>query len=77
MNLFFIYIEVANRILSWQIWTPLSRLSYSTFLVHTMLIMFMYASEEHLIHIQSLNMVMNLCLFHKIPIDFKFFSLVL
>lgn len=48
---------IVNRILSWPIWVPLSRLTYSTFLVHCMFIIYSYASSSHLYHVQDLGMV--------------------
>lgn len=46
-----------NRILSWSVWVPLSRLSYSTFLVHCMFIIYVYASRDRLIHLDDFQMV--------------------
>lgn len=46
-----------NKFLSSHIWIPFSRLSYSAFLVHTMVIIYFYASQEHLIHIQDTTMI--------------------
>lgn len=48
---------VVNKILSWPVWTPLSRVTYSTFLVHIMFIMYYYTTREHLIHVTDLGMV--------------------
>ena len=48
---------IVNKILSARIWVPLSRLSYSAFLVHTMVIIYFYATQEHLFHIQDSTMI--------------------
>lgn len=50
---------VVNTILSWPIWVPLSRINYSAFLVHIMVIMVFNMNQEHLLHLQDLNMVFN------------------
>lgn len=48
---------VVNTILSWPIWIPLSRINYSAFLVHIIVIMTFNMNQEHLLHLQDLNMI--------------------
>lgn len=50
---------VVNSILSWPIWVPLSRINYSAFLIHILVIMTFNATQEHLLHLQDLNMAFN------------------
>ncbi|CAF0871536.1 unnamed protein product [Brachionus calyciflorus] len=48
---------IVNKILSWSIWVPLSRVNYSAFLIHILVMMVFNANQEHLIHFQDSNMM--------------------
>jgi hypothetical protein len=48
---------LSSQILNWPFWTPLSRLSYPTFLIHAVVIMYYSSVQEHLAHLQHLNLV--------------------
>lgn len=50
---------LVNKILSWPIWIPLSRINYSAFLIHIIVIMVFNSNQEHLLHVQDLNMAFN------------------
>jgi peptidoglycan/LPS O-acetylase OafA/YrhL len=52
-----IYIGIINKILSWSAWIPLSRLTYSAYLVHTMIIIYYFATKNHLFHLEDLGMI--------------------
>ena len=46
-----------HKFLTLKCWIPLSRLSYSAFLVHLTVIFYFYTTQEHTLHIQDQNMV--------------------
>ena len=46
-----------NRILSWPIWSPLSKLTYAAFLNHVTFLIYFYATQESPIHIGDSIMV--------------------
>jgi peptidoglycan/LPS O-acetylase OafA/YrhL len=50
-------IGIFNKILSWQIWTPLARLSYSAYLVHQIILVYFYSSMQHPFYLQDETMV--------------------
>jgi peptidoglycan/LPS O-acetylase OafA/YrhL len=47
-----------NRLLSWSIWAPLSKLTYAAFLTHVAFIIYLYATREHGIHVSDATMIM-------------------
>ena len=48
---------IVKRILTFKFWFPLSRLSYSAYLIHTTVIFYFYATQEHPMHIQVSDIV--------------------
>lgn len=46
-----------NDILSWTVWIPLSRLSFSAYLIHTFVLIGYLSSQEHFIHLSDVNFV--------------------
>ena len=48
---------IVKKILNWSAWEPLSRISYSAYLVHFIVIYNFYTNQEHTFHIQDINIV--------------------
>ena len=46
-----------NKFFSLPIWVPLSRVTFATYLIHTLLIYSFYSSQENPIHIQDFTIV--------------------
>ena len=40
-----------------KFWVPLSRLSYSAYLIHILFLLSFYSTQEHPLHIVDLNIV--------------------
>ncbi len=49
---------VFGKIFSLPFWTPLSRLSFSTYLIHTSILLTYIYNQEHPIHLQDINLVL-------------------
>ena len=50
---------LVNEFLSWRMWIPLSRLSYNAYLVHFIVLIYFFNSQEIPIHYQDTAMVFN------------------
>jgi peptidoglycan/LPS O-acetylase OafA/YrhL len=48
---------IINKFLCLGVWKPLSKLSYSAYLVHWIVILWFYTSQEHSLHVQEINLV--------------------
>ncbi len=62
-----------NDILSWTIWTPLSRLSFSAYLIHFNVINWYYGSQKNTIFYSELNFVIRIFRNSIVLINFKFY----
>ena len=51
---------IFEKIFSLSFWTPLSRLSFSTYLIHTSIVLSYIYNQEHAIHLQDINIVIIL-----------------
>lgn len=51
------FLELINKILTLRFWIPLSRLTYSAYLIHCTVIFYFYTTQERAMHIQDINMV--------------------
>ncbi|XP_078664426.1 nose resistant to fluoxetine protein 6-like isoform X2 [Branchiostoma floridae x Branchiostoma belcheri] len=51
------YGGVVNTILSWNVWVPLSRLTYSAYLIHPIVMYLTYHTAESAIHLTTFNMI--------------------
>ena len=49
--------KLINKILTLRFWIPLSRLSYSAYLIHCSVIFYLYSTQDRAMHIQDINMV--------------------
>jgi peptidoglycan/LPS O-acetylase OafA/YrhL len=58
MREIYVYIlGIINYILSWKLWIPLSRLCYTAYLIHQIVILYFYSTLEHTIHVNDQIMV--------------------
>ena len=48
---------IVNRVLTWKIWLPLSRLTYSAYLIHLTVIFYFNTTQQHLFHWQNSTLV--------------------
>ena len=48
-----------NAILSWKIWTPLAKLSYTAYLIHPSIIFFYHDNRKVHLHYDDITMVSN------------------
>ena len=55
---------IFEKIFSLSFWTPLSRLSFSTYLIHTSIVLSYIYNQEHAIHLQDINIVIILIIVH-------------
>ncbi|XP_065676583.1 nose resistant to fluoxetine protein 6 isoform X2 [Hydra vulgaris] len=50
-----------NRFLSWNVFLPISRLTFGVYLVHPLVLLFFYYSLDNPVHIESITMVFLFC----------------
>lgn len=70
---------IFNKFFSLSIWTPLSRLSFSAYLIHSTILFAYYASQDHAIHLQDSlivylyigNMVLAFCAAYFVSMIFE------
>ena len=48
---------IVNRVLTWKLWLPLSRLTYSAYLIHLTVIFYFNTTQQHLFHWQNSTLV--------------------
>ena len=64
-----------NKFLSLSIWIPLSRLTFATYLVHTLVLISYYSSQEHTMHLQDYSAVYNSNVYYHFKIyHFTYFN---
>ncbi|CAH1248349.1 Hypp8112 [Branchiostoma lanceolatum] len=51
------YGGVVNTVLSWTFWMPLSRLTYSAYLIHPIVMFVTYHTAESTLHLSTLNVI--------------------
>ena len=68
---------IFEKIFSLSFWTPLSRLSFSTYLIHILIVYLYIYNQEHPIHMQDINIVnINMYIYSYFTLNMNLYNIL-